>query len=48
MEERPSIYLMLPLHAFLKDLSHLQLETETENCWRTVAEEIIKDAEIHI
>jgi len=30
MEERWSIYLLLPLHAFLKDLSQLQLETETE------------------
>ncbi|MCI19406.1 disease resistance RPP8-like protein, partial [Trifolium medium] len=32
----------------LKDLNQLQLETETEKCWRTVAEEIIKDAEIHL
>jgi hypothetical protein len=46
MEERWSIYLLLPLHAFLKDLSQLRLETE--KCWRTVAEEIIKDAEILI
>ncbi|PNY08309.1 disease resistance protein [Trifolium pratense] len=48
MEERWSIYLLLPLHAFLKDLSQLRLETETEKCWRTVAGEIIKDAEILI
>lgn len=48
MEERWSIYLLLPLHAFLKDLSQLQLETETEKCWRIVAEELIKDAEIHV
>ncbi|GAU32963.1 hypothetical protein TSUD_358300 [Trifolium subterraneum] len=44
MEERWSIYLLLALHAFLKDLSQLRLETETEMCWRTTAEEIIKDA----
>ncbi|WJX15787.1 hypothetical protein P8452_05888 [Trifolium repens] len=48
MEERRTIYLLLPLHAFLKDLNQLQLETETEKCWRKVAEEIIKDAEIHL
>ncbi|PNX67859.1 hypothetical protein L195_g055856, partial [Trifolium pratense] len=48
MEERRTIYLLLPLHALLKDLNQLRLETETEKCWRTVAEEIIKDAEIHL
>ena len=48
MEERWSIYLLLPLHAFLKDLRQLQLITETEKQWRTVAGEIIKNAEIYI
>ncbi|GAU15317.1 hypothetical protein TSUD_03860 [Trifolium subterraneum] len=48
MEERRTIYLLLPLHAFLNDLNKLQLETETEKCWRTVAEEIIEDAEINL
>ncbi|AET01767.1 NB-ARC domain disease resistance protein, putative [Medicago truncatula] len=48
MEERWSIYLLLPLHAFLKDLRQLQLITETEKQWKTVAGEIIEDAEIYI
>jgi len=48
MEERWSIYLLLPLHAFLKDLRQLQLITETEKQWKTLAGEIIEDAEIHI
>ncbi|KAJ1407093.1 hypothetical protein SESBI_24622 [Sesbania bispinosa] len=45
MEERRSIYLLLPLHAFVKDLSQLQLETETEKLWKKEAEEVIEDAE---
>ncbi|KAJ1401068.1 P-loop containing nucleoside triphosphate hydrolase [Sesbania bispinosa] len=45
MEERRSIYLLLPLHAFVKDLSQLHLETETEKLWKKEAEEVIEDAE---
>ncbi|KAJ1407092.1 P-loop containing nucleoside triphosphate hydrolase [Sesbania bispinosa] len=48
MEERWSINLLLPLYAFMKDLSQLQLETETEKFWKTEAEKIIEDAEDYI
>lgn len=48
MEERWSIYLLLPLHAFVKELSQLHLESETEKLWKKEAEQIIEDAEICI
>ncbi|KAK7349299.1 hypothetical protein VNO77_06559 [Canavalia gladiata] len=48
MEERWSIYLLLPLHAFVKDLSQLQLETEIEKLWKTDAEGLILAAEVCI
>ena len=48
MEERWSIYLLLPLHAFTKDLSQLRLETETEKLWKREAEELIAEAEVLI